>query len=132
MSQQEVLDQATIHIKNLQERIQSLKAKKDLVLKSERRVEGSRGSYITELSPPVVEVRNLASGIEVVLATGIDRTFKLSDAITILNEEGVDVKYAGFSVAGCRVFCTIHSQLAIPRLESDCGRMRERLKLLVQ
>ncbi|KAG9448829.1 hypothetical protein H6P81_008794 [Aristolochia fimbriata] len=143
-SQQDQVDQASEYIKDLKNRIQHLKAKKDLVQSRERRVGGSfRGSFKTELkmSPPapspsplpVVEVRELKSGIEVVVATGLDGTFKLSDVIVILMEEGLDVQCAGFSLGGGRgVLCNIYSQLASPRLGCDCGRLLERLKLLVQ
>lgn len=64
-----------------------------------------------ELRTPVIELRESGSAVEVVLITGLNENFMLSDVISIIEEEGAQVVNVNLSCAANKVFHTIHSQV---------------------
>ncbi|CAD6232387.1 unnamed protein product [Miscanthus lutarioriparius] len=64
--------------------------------------------------PAVVEVRQHGDGasLDVVLSSSVERPFMLHKVVTVLQEEGAETINANFSVAGTKIFCTIHCRLS--------------------
>ena len=124
-TQLDQLDTAAAYIKQLKERIDALK----------RRKEGggggraaTAGSGAGAVRMPVVEVRcQDGATLDVVLISEAGRPFKLHEVITALEEEGAEVVSASFSVVGDKIFYTIHSQALSPRIGLDAARVSERL-----
>ncbi|XP_077211832.1 transcription factor bHLH162-like [Tasmannia lanceolata] len=130
LSQQDQLEQATLYIKKLRERIEELKEKK-MKLNIEGISENFRGGMMTSLRLPVIEVKDSGSSLEVVLITGLQKRFMLSDIIGVLEEEGANVVNANFSNVGDKVFHIIHSRVTSSRVGFESARVYERLKELV-
>ena len=121
-TQLDQLDSAAAYIKQLKERVDALK----------RRKEGGGGRAATAGSGavrmPVVEVRcQDGATLDVVLISEAGRPLKLHEVITALEEEGAEVVSASFSVVGDKIFYTIHSQALSPRIGLDAARVSERL-----
>lgn len=111
LSQQAQLDQTAAYIKELKERIDELKVKKQLLTpmsSSSHTSSPASSSFIV----PVVELRELgSSNIEVVVVSGLAKNFRLCDVISVLQEEGTDVISINVSSVGDRVFHTLHAQV---------------------
>ncbi|XP_068642055.1 transcription factor bHLH162-like [Aristolochia californica] len=132
LSQEHSLEQATIYIKKLQEKINKMKEKKDLILaKIKGKNKDTMAGFILGLRSPVVEITDSGSNLMVVLITGFCNKLILSDAICVLEEEGVEVSNASFSTFGDKIFYIIHSQVASSRVGYDTNRVYQRLKELV-
>ncbi|KAK1398373.1 Basic helix-loop-helix transcription factor [Heracleum sosnowskyi] len=129
LSQQDQLDQTAAYIKELKERIDELKAKKELL--ALMNIDGNTSSTPIPASfiVPVVELRELgSSNIEVVVVSGFDKNFRLCDIISVLQEEGTDVISTNISRAGDRVFHTLHAQVKVCRVGVDTTRIWQRLQ----
>lgn len=115
LSQHDAIGQATAYINRLKESIQELKTRKELAARSD----GSSKSG-SEQPPssilPVVEMGLWDSGLEVTLISGMDKRFTLSEAISILEEEGAEAVRASVSTVGDKVFHTICAQVRDQRL----------------
>ncbi|XP_077221306.1 transcription factor bHLH162-like [Tasmannia lanceolata] len=129
-TQQDQLEQATVYIQNLQERIEELKQKK-MALCIEGINQNISGGMMIGLRLPVIEVRELGSSLEVILISGFHKKFMFCDVISILEEEGADVVNASFSNVGDKIFHIIHSQVTSSRVGFESARVYERLKELV-
>jgi len=121
-TQLDQLDSAAAYIKQLKERVDALK----------RRKEGGGGreggATAGAVRMPVVEVRcQDGATLDVVLISEAGRPLKLHEVITALEEEGAEVVSASFSVVGDKIFYTIHSQALSPRIGLDAARVSERL-----
>lgn len=81
---------------------------------------------------PVVEVKELGSSLEVVLISGLKKTFTLNQVISVLQEEGTQVASASISTVGNRVFHTLHAQVKITRVGVDTSSISQRLQELNQ
>nr|CAB3476594.1 unnamed protein product [Digitaria exilis] len=132
MTQQGSLDEAAAYIKKLKERVDELQQKRS----SAQLLAGMRigagcggggastpatttssgagseeaGDEEAMAAPPVVEVRHHHDGssLDVVLISSVVRPFKLHEVVTVLEEEGAEINNANFSVAGPKIFYTIH------------------------
>ncbi|XP_068639099.1 transcription factor bHLH162-like [Aristolochia californica] len=131
LSQQDQLEQAAFYIKNLQEKIQELKSKRDLAVRVEGINQGFSDGMTIGLWLPMVEVKELGSSLEVVLISGLYKKFMFCDVISVLEEEGVEVVNANFSVVGDKIFHIIHSQVTSSRVGFESARVYQRLKELV-
>lgn len=131
LSQQDQLDQTAAYIKELKERIDELKVKKELL--APMSMDGTmRSSISTSFIVPVVELRELgSSNIEVVVVSGLDKNFRLCDVISVLQEEGTDVISTNISRVGDRVFHTLHAQVKVCRVGVDTTRIWQRLQGLM-
>ncbi|KAL6626574.1 hypothetical protein ACP70R_030300 [Stipagrostis hirtigluma subsp. patula] len=147
MTQLGSLDEAAAYIKKLKERVDELQEKKN----SAQLVAGMRGggggastsavatasaeeaAADEEVVAPVVEVRHHPdeSNLDVVLISSVERPFKLHEVITVLEEEGAEIINASYSVAGRKIFYTIHSRAFSPRIGIEVSRVSERLRELV-
>lgn len=109
LPQQDQLDLAAGYIKHLSERIEKLKRQKEQAMELNR----TNSKMLTvDTKLPVLEVRELGSGIEVVLVSALsNKTFMLYEVISILEEEGAQVVTANFSTVGDKIFYIVHAQV---------------------
>ncbi|CAO2204960.1 unnamed protein product [Urochloa humidicola] len=129
VTQLDQLDSAAAYIKQLKERIDALKRRKEgggSGCKS-----GATGGAPAGVRIPVVEARYQDGTLDVVLISEAGRPFKLHEVITVLEQEGAEVVSASFSVVGDKIFYTIHSQAISPRIGLDAARVSERLQDLL-
>ncbi|XVF02453.1 hypothetical protein REPUB_Repub04eG0176500 [Reevesia pubescens] len=127
MSVPELVDQATAYVKQLQTKLEQYKQMK-------RQLEHKRGttySMGSRMIPPVLNIRDLGSNLEVHLITGLNMEFALSDFINILQEEGAEIISANCHHAGDRAIYTILSQAIYPRISIATSSVHERLKSLI-
>lgn len=134
LSQQDQLDQTAAYIKQLKERIDELKVKKEVL--SLININGNINSPVSPVSAsfivPVVELRELgSSNIEVVVVSGLDKNFRLCDVVSVLQEEGTDLVSTNISCVGDRVFHTLHAQVKVCRVGVDTSRIWQRLQELM-
>ncbi|CAL4957655.1 unnamed protein product [Urochloa decumbens] len=130
VTQLDQLDSAAVYIKQLKERIEALKRRK------EGGGSGCKGAAAAAAGAggvrmPVVEVRYQDGTLDVVLISEAGRPFKLHEVITVLEQEGAEVVSASFSVVGDKIFYTIHSQAISPRIGLDAAGVSERLQDLL-
>ncbi|TVU22273.1 hypothetical protein EJB05_31957 [Eragrostis curvula] len=125
------LDEAAAYIKKLKERVDDLQQKRSsaqLLATMRGGVVGASTSSVAaatmsddaesseeaaaedESVAPVVEVRHHQDGssLDVVMISSVERPFKLHEVVTVLEEEGAEIINANFSVAGRKIFYTIH------------------------
>lgn len=111
LSQQDQLEQAANYIKQLKERIEELKGRKELAT----RVAGTNNNLIDAvmigLRLPVIDLRDLGSSLEVMLISGLNKNFMLYEVISVLEEEGAEVVSASVSTVGDKVFHSLHAQV---------------------
>ena len=115
LSQQDQLDHAATYIKHLRERIEKLKGRKEQAIRPNRGISGNYGMMdemfnITSILP-VLELKDLGSGIEVMLISGLNKNFMFYEVIGVLEEEGAEVVSASFSTVGDKIFHTVHAQV---------------------
>ena len=60
---------------------------------------------------PLLEIKDLGSGIEVMLISGLNKNFMLYEVISVLEEEGAEVVAANFSTVADKIFYTFHAQV---------------------
>uniref|UniRef100_A0ACD5TS62 Uncharacterized protein n=1 Tax=Avena sativa TaxID=4498 RepID=A0ACD5TS62_AVESA len=152
MTQLGSLDEAAKYIKNLKERVDELRRRRNSaqVMATLREIGGVSTPPATTTTtmndpegslefegkkrelPPVVEVRQHDdSSIDVVLICHAEKPVKLHEVITILEEEGAEIVNANHSVAGLKIFYTIHSRVFSSRIGVEVSRVCERLRALV-
>uniref|UniRef100_A0ACD5VLN4 Uncharacterized protein n=1 Tax=Avena sativa TaxID=4498 RepID=A0ACD5VLN4_AVESA len=150
MTQLGSLDEAAKYIKNLKERIDDLRQRKSSAqaMATLRGIDGvttppatttmngDAGSLEFEGKKremtPVVEVRQHDDlSIDVVLICCAERPVRLHEVITILEEEGAEIVNANYSIAGLKIFYTIHSRVFSSRIGIEVSRVCERLRALV-
>lgn len=110
LGQQDQLDLAARYIKHMRERIEKLKRQKEQAMlnqSSERKMFDKND----ETKLPILELRDLGSGIEVMLVSGLNKTFMLYEVISVLEEEGAEVVTASFSTVGDKLFYVVHAQV---------------------
>ncbi|CAA0817885.1 basic helix-loop-helix (bHLH) DNA-binding superfamily protein, partial [Striga hermonthica] len=98
------LEGATNYIKKLQFNLEQLKQKKECIL----RKDSANLSVPRGIDLPSIDVRVTGSALEVVLISGENYQFKLSEIIRMLHEEGAEVVSASFSVLDDAFFHTVH------------------------
>ncbi|XP_042488065.1 transcription factor bHLH162-like [Macadamia integrifolia] len=130
-SQQDQLDHAASYIKELRQRLEELKERKQEAINicginNDIRETMSIGSNV-----PVLELRDMGHSLEVTLITGLNKNLMFTEVISVLTEEGAEVVNASFSVMGEKVFYTIHSQATSSRIGVDTTRLCQRLKEFV-
>ncbi|PSR89590.1 Transcription factor bHLH36 like [Actinidia chinensis var. chinensis] len=132
VSQHDQLDQAVTYINQLTQRVDELKAKREIAMTNTCTNNNTRdtrlfGTY--EL--PVVELKDLGSIFEVVLITGLEKNFMMHQVISVLEDEGADVVSASFYTLGAKVFHTFHAQVKVSRFGVDTSRVYQRLQELI-
>nr|GMD62986.1 transcription factor bHLH167-like [Ipomoea batatas] len=111
----DVLDYATNYIKQLENNVNELKARKDsLQLPVAIAVNESEGGESLEI--------NIVCGLEKKKVLKMDKLFR------ILQEEGAEVVSATNSTVGLNIYHTILCKAFSPRIGMDTIRVQERLK----
>lgn len=104
------LGEAADYIKKLQERLEAMKQKKNLLQKV-RKSRDLMSSSSGEMKLPRIEVHAKASSLNVVLITGFKHRYMFKETVRILHEEAAHVVSAAFSVVDQTAFHTIYSQV---------------------
>ncbi|KAG8053669.1 hypothetical protein GUJ93_ZPchr0001g32827 [Zizania palustris] len=131
MTQLDQLEKAAVYIKQLKERIEELKQRK------QQAAAVSKGGAAAAM--PVVEVRCQEGTLDVVLVSeagggsgsSSGGAVRLHEVIAVLEEEGAEVVNASFSVVGDKVFYTLHSQPLSSRIGLDASMVSQRLRHLL-
>ncbi|BBH03830.1 hypothetical protein Prudu_014801 [Prunus dulcis] len=115
LSQQKQLDLASSYIKQLRERIENLKERKEKGMRSQLGIDANStidadNAMMVRSRLPVLELRDSGSSIEVMLISGLNKNFMLFEVISVLEEEGAEVVSASFSTVGDKIFHSIHAQ----------------------
>ena len=107
------MDQAANYIKQLKERVNELKGKKEMAM----RAAGSNNANLIDammigLRLPVMDLRDMRSSLELVmLISGLNKNFMLYEVISVLEEEGAEVVSDSVSTVGDKVFHSLHAQV---------------------
>ncbi|CAJ1943885.1 unnamed protein product [Sphenostylis stenocarpa] len=131
LSQQDQLDLAATYIQHLRERIEKLKVEKEQAMDMMRITHTNNGIFNIDSQLPLLEIKDLGSGIEVMLISGVNKNFMLHEVISVLEEEGAEVVTANFSTVADRVFYTVHAQVKISRVGVEPTRVYQRLRELI-
>ncbi|XP_050377967.1 transcription factor bHLH162-like [Argentina anserina] len=141
MTQQSQLDLAASYIKQLTERIEILKERKEKELSSQLGTSNKPSmndvnnrackTAVAGSRLPLIKMSELGSSIEVLLISGLNKNFMFYEVITVLQEEGAEVVSANFSTVGNKVFHTIHAQVKISRVGVETTRVWQRLQDLI-
>ncbi|XP_058180180.1 transcription factor bHLH162-like [Rhododendron vialii] len=131
-SRQHQLDEAGTYIKLLEKRVEELKARRAALAMGNHDGTDNDGNTSIRIELPVVELREcLGSSLEVVLITGLNKNFTISQAIGVFEDEGAEVVSASFSTVGDKVFHTLHAQAKVCRVGVDTAKVCQRLKELI-
>ncbi|CAK9323715.1 unnamed protein product [Citrullus colocynthis] len=128
------IDEAIKYIKELEKKVNSAKEKKNQLQrknKSSINIDSSSSSSSSSSASPQLKINQMGKSLEIVLSSGLDDQYLLSETLRILQEEGIEVVSASFSVSRNSVFHTIHAQLGDSMIEIGATKAMERLKGLV-
>ena len=120
------LDEATTYIKKLKDRVDELNHRRSSAEAmaslsgagvstpmsggTESELEGDKTEKV--LAALVVEVRyHDDSSMDILLICSVEKPIKIHEVITILEEEGAEIVNANHSVAGHKIYYTIHSRV---------------------
>ncbi|PQQ02911.1 uncharacterized protein Pyn_11801 [Prunus yedoensis var. nudiflora] len=136
LSQQNQLDLASSYIKQLRERIENLKERKEKATRSQLGIDANStidadNAMMVRSRLPVIELRDSGSSIEVMLISGLNKNFMLYEVISVLEEEGAEVVSASFSTVGDKVFHSLHAQVKISRVGVETSTVWQRLQDLI-
>ncbi|KAK7330475.1 hypothetical protein VNO77_24670 [Canavalia gladiata] len=131
LSQQDQLDLAATYIKHLREKIEKLKRKKEQAMNMMKSTQNNNRIFNFSSQLPLLEIRDLGSGIEVMLVSGLNKNFMLYEVIGVLEEEGTEVVTANFSTVADKIFYTVHAQVKISRVGVEPTRVYQRLQELI-
>ncbi|KAJ0038631.1 hypothetical protein Pint_22983 [Pistacia integerrima] len=106
----ELLEHATNHIKQLQERVEDRRRRRALLLKESS---GDENKKTSRSRLPVLNIKCSDSSLEINLICGLDKNFLLHDIINILQQEGAEVISSTQYIAGDRIIYIIKSQVYI-------------------
>ncbi|KAL6351355.1 hypothetical protein AAG906_035147 [Vitis piasezkii] len=109
----DLLDQATAHVKQLEQRVEMLKQRKQQLEGSTDETAGMRSSMST-----------------VCLISRSNDKFILTRALDVLEEEAAPVVFVSYSRVGDRINYIIYSQAVCSRIGIDSSRVHEKLKRL--
>ncbi|KAL4318782.1 hypothetical protein GQ457_18G021890 [Hibiscus cannabinus] len=131
MSMPDLVENATIYIKQLQERVEDLSRRKAQLV---RELNGQPRAVGDEtIIPLVLEISDSESEstvqVDLIAGTGTT-TIALCDIVTILEEEGAEIVNVTYHNDGNRIILSVHSQAAYSRIGIEISRVRERLKNL--
>ncbi|KAI4303860.1 hypothetical protein MLD38_039447 [Melastoma candidum] len=139
LSQQDQIDQAAAYITQLKERIDSLKMRKELLMRNN----GDQphvGDYDTAMidksvygskrkrSALVIDLKEWDSGLDLTVISNENNKCMLYKVISILEEEGTEVVNASVSKVGNKFLHTIQAQVRICRLGVETTRVCQRLE----
>ena len=100
-----LVSEVITHVKQLQERVETLKQRKQ-ILEATEETAGSSGS-----SSPVITVKDLGFILEACVICGLKKKLMLHQVINVLVEEAAEVIAVSHSTVGGRIFYTIYFQV---------------------
>ncbi|KAJ9708960.1 hypothetical protein PVL29_000783 [Vitis rotundifolia] len=113
------------HVKQLQERVETLKQRKQILEATEETAGGS------DSSSPEITVKDLGFIFEVCVICGLKKKLMLHQVINVLVEEAAEVIAVSHSTVGGRIFYTIYFQAVSSRIGIEISRVHQRLKELI-
>ncbi|XP_059592321.1 transcription factor bHLH168-like [Vitis vinifera] len=120
-----LVSEVITHVKQLQERVETLKQRKQ-ILEATEETAGSSGS-----SSPVITVKDLGFILEACVICGLKKKLMLHQVINVLVEEAAEVIAVSHSTVGGRIFYTIYFQAVSSRIGIEISRVHQRLKGLI-
>ncbi|XP_034686746.1 transcription factor bHLH168-like [Vitis riparia] len=120
-----LVSEVITHVKQLQERVETLKQRKQ-ILEATEETAGSSGS-----SSPVITVKDLGFILEACVICGLKKKLMLHQVINVLVEEAAEVIAVSHSTVGGRIFYTIYFQAVSSRIGIEISRVHQRLKELI-
>ncbi|XP_047319397.1 transcription factor bHLH167-like [Impatiens glandulifera] len=127
-SQEEQIDRATAYINELSQNVAELKQTKERITRDKKAyVENSMSSILR----PNIQLKESDSTLEVIIVSGMIRSFMLSQVIDILEDEGAEVVSANISTKGFNIFHIIHAQVKVCRIGVETSRIYQRLQQLI-
>ncbi|XP_057772713.1 transcription factor bHLH167-like [Salvia miltiorrhiza] len=123
LSHLDQIDEAASYIKILRERIQVLERRKAQLINS-----GSTGGG---LMSPILTVKELGFGVEVVLISGVNKNFLLSQVISVIEQEAAQVLTVNISTVAQNIIYTLHAQVKISRVGVDTSRISDRIREII-
>ncbi|KAK4568580.1 hypothetical protein RGQ29_004124 [Quercus rubra] len=130
ISQQDQLDYAASYITQLKENIEKLRIRKEQAMGLENG-SNTMDTMMFGSRLPVFDLRDFGSSIEVIVISGLQKSFMVYEIISILEEEGAEVVSASFSTVGDKIFHTVHAQVKISRVGVETTRVCQRLQELI-
>ncbi|KAJ4711112.1 Transcription factor like [Melia azedarach] len=117
----ELLDQATTYTKQLQEKVEKMRERKELLKVDCRNFE------------PIINIKYSLdfNNLEVTIISGSRKSFLLHQVISVLEEEGAEVVSTTYQNAGDKAFYTIYAKAFSSRIGIETSRVDERLKKLI-
>ncbi|XP_057772711.1 transcription factor bHLH168-like [Salvia miltiorrhiza] len=128
------IDEAAAYIKTMRERIDGLKRRKAQLLMNSGATECVAKTAAEDCSGselPILTVRALGHGVEVMLVSGQRKNFMLSQVISVIEEEAAQVLSVNISRVGDNVVHTLHAQVKISRVGVDTSRISDRLHEMI-
>ncbi|KAL1551274.1 transcription factor bHLH168-like protein [Salvia divinorum] len=128
LSQQDQLDEAAAYIKTLTERIEAMNRRKAQLINRD-----ATTNYVTRTASksPILTVKELACGVEVVLISGLNKNFMISQVISVIEQEAAEVLTINISRVGDSIIHTLHAQVKIVRVGVDISRISDRIHEII-
>ncbi|OAY35292.1 hypothetical protein MANES_12G088914v8 [Manihot esculenta] len=123
------VDEAINYIKSLEEKLKKSKEKKESLSGRKRSFSNFVSSFesASNLVAPKLEIREMGSSLQIILISGLDNQFIFYDIIHILEDEGVEIPNASFSVSGNSIFHVVHAQMKESDFSYGAAKVTERL-----
>ncbi|KAG6422201.1 hypothetical protein SASPL_118765 [Salvia splendens] len=112
----------------MKQRLEVLNGRKALLITSyvTRTGDGGAGHKY-----PIVTVKELGFGVEVMLISGLNKNFMLSQVISVIEQEAAQVLSINMSSVGESIIHTIHAQVKIYRVGVDTSRISDRIHEII-
>ncbi|XP_022862513.1 transcription factor bHLH162-like [Olea europaea var. sylvestris] len=126
------VDEVVAYIENLKINVEKMKQKKEfLPRKRSNSCVTSEIQAPTKSSTPFVEVHDMGPNMDVILVSGLDDLSKFYSILHLLQEDGIEVANANFSVHGNSTIQILHDKVGKSRMGVGATTMSRRLKDLI-
>lgn len=107
------IDEAINYIKTQEAKLKKFKEKKESLTSRKRSFSKCTSSFESTSTSraPKLEIREMGSSLQIILISGLDNQFLFCEIIRVLQDEGVEIATASFSVHGNSIFHTVHAQV---------------------
>ncbi|KAG6425266.1 hypothetical protein SASPL_115693 [Salvia splendens] len=128
LSHPDQIDEASSYIKMVRERIEVLNRRKAQLISSyvTRTGHGGAGHKY-----PILTVKELGFCVEVMLISGLNKNFMLSQVISLIEQEAAQVLSVNITRVGESIIHTIHAQVKISRVGVDTSRISDRIQEII-
>ncbi|XP_047957414.1 transcription factor bHLH168-like [Salvia hispanica] len=127
LSQLDQIDEAAAYIKILRERIEALNGRKAQLMNSGNIAKAAGKSETL----PILTVKELGFGVEVMLISGLNKNFLLGQLISIIEQEAAEVVTVNISRVGDNIVHTLHAQVKISRVGVDTLNISNRIHEMI-